>query len=133
MSNPHYSELIFPTSEQPSISHLLASLKRSTLSIHNRLTSIRADAEFVARVAEAFKSRPLVANERCGSWYVPPERKDGSAYFKSTDGHERAWKFSTRRLNLHLIDMVEKNDGYFISMTPPTLTMFLKMPAAMRK
>ncbi|CAH0017254.1 unnamed protein product [Clonostachys rhizophaga] len=114
MSNPHYSELIFPTSEQPSISHLLASLKRSTLSIHNRLTSIRADAEFVARVTEAFKSRPLVANERCGSWYVPPERKDGSAYFKSTDGHERAWKFSTRRLNLHLIDMIEKNDGIII-------------------
>ncbi|CAH0005316.1 unnamed protein product [Clonostachys byssicola] len=114
MSNPHYSELIFPTSEQPSISHLLASLKRSTLSIHNRLTSIRADAEFVARVTEAFKSRPLVANERCGSWYVPPERKDGSAYFKSTDGHERAWKFSTRRLNLHLIDMIENNDGIII-------------------
>ncbi|CAH0058965.1 unnamed protein product [Clonostachys solani] len=114
MSNPHYSELIFPTSEQPSISHLLASLKRSTLSIHNRLTSIRADAEFVDRVTEAFKSRPLVANERCGSWYVPPERKDGSAYFKSTDGHERAWKFSTRRLNLHLIDMIEKNDGIII-------------------
>lgn len=111
MSNPHYSELIFPTSEQPSISHLLASLKRSTLSIHNRLTSIQADAKFVARVTEAFKIRPLVANERCGSWYVPPERKDGSAYFKSTDGHERAWKFSTRRLNLHLIDMIEKNDG----------------------
>lgn len=53
-----------------------------------------------------------MANERCGSWYIPPDRKDGSAYFKSTDGHERAWKFSTRRLNLHLIDMIEENDGY---------------------
>ncbi|KAK0759139.1 hypothetical protein N5P37_008628 [Trichoderma harzianum] len=123
------SEDIF--SNQPSISSLLTQLRRSTLTPHNRLKSIHADAAFVAQVASSFpayfshsesdsasglekrkrKKRPLVANERCGSWYIPPDRKDGSAYFKSTDGHERAWKFSTRRLNLHLIDMIEKNDG----------------------
>lgn len=140
----HHTDLIFP--DQPSISSLLSSLKRSTLSIHNRLNSILADAEFVARVSASLKQplqlprnestsnqnacldgtdrhkkrvaraqrkqRPLVANERCGSWYVPPQKKSGSAYFKSTDGHERAWKFSTRRLNLHLVDMIEENDGY---------------------
>lgn len=122
-------------SNQPSISRLLSQLRRSTLTPHNRLKSIHADASYVAQVASAFsfsfsspttrrhhdppsgrrkrkRSRPLVANERCGSWYIPPEKKDGSAYFKSTDGHERAWKFSTRRLNLHLIDMIEENDGY---------------------
>lgn len=116
-------------SNQPSISSLLTQLRRSTLTPHNRLKSIHADAAYVAQVASAFstrqkshdsesgkkrkrKGRPLVANERCGSWYIPPERKDGSAYFKSTDGHERAWKFSTRRLNLHLIDLIEENDGY---------------------
>ncbi|KND93409.1 tRNA A64-2'-O-ribosylphosphate transferase [Tolypocladium ophioglossoides CBS 100239] len=131
---PLHTDLIFPS--QPSLSALLATLKRSTLSIHNRLASIRADAQFVARAAAALASgaadaggssvtpqdvareaqprarrRPLVANERCGSWYVPPGDKAASAYFKSTDGHERAWKFSTRRLNLHLVDMIEKNDG----------------------
>lgn len=114
---------------KPSISNLLAQLRRSTLTPHNRLQSIHADAAYVAQVASAFstcqqhrdpesgkkrkrKRRPLVANERCGSWYIPPENKDGSAYYKSTDGHERAWKFSTRRLNLHLIDVIEENDGY---------------------
>jgi tRNA A64-2'-O-ribosylphosphate transferase len=117
-------------SNQPSISSLLTQLRRSTLTPHNRLKSIHADAAYIAQVASAFsitsqqfgdsesgkkgkrKGRPLVANERCGSWYIPPEKKDGSAYFKSTDGHERAWKFSTRRLNLHLIDLIEENDGY---------------------
>lgn len=111
MSDPHHSELIFPSNEQPSISQLLTSLKRSTLSIHNRLTSIRADAAFVSQVSATYRGRPLVANERCGSWYVPPGDKAASAYFKSTDGHERAWKFSTRRLNLHLVDLIEQNDG----------------------
>ncbi|KAL6902517.1 tRNA A64-2'-O-ribosylphosphate transferase [Trichoderma evansii] len=115
-------------SNQPSISSLLTQLRRSTLTPHNRLKSIYADADYVAQVASAFSTshrdpesgkrkkrrRPLVANERCGSWYIPPEKKDGSAYFKSTDGHERAWKFSTRRLNLHLIDVIEENDGIII-------------------
>lgn len=107
------------------MSELMSGLKRTTLTIHNRLRSIQADAEFVARAASAFggpaedgrqesagaSRRPLVANERCGSWYVPPEKKGGSAYFKSTDGHQRAWKFSTRRLNLHIVEMAEKHDG----------------------
>ncbi|KAG6006940.1 hypothetical protein E4U21_006559 [Claviceps maximensis] len=112
-----------------SLSTLLTSLKRSTLTIHNRLTSIHSDAHFVLGAASSpsllRKSgsgsggghgapRPLVANERCGSWYVPPGQKRASAYFKSTDGHERAWKFSTRRLNMHLVDMIEENDGIII-------------------
>ncbi|CAJ0551975.1 Ff.00g059540.m01.CDS01 [Fusarium sp. VM40] len=114
MADPHFCDLIFPQNEQPSMSQLMASLKRTTLTIHNRLTSIRNDAEFVDRVSTSYSPRPLVANERCGSWYVPPERKGGSAYFKSTDGHERAWKFSTRRLNFHLVEIIEKNDGIII-------------------
>ncbi|KAL7945547.1 tRNA A64-2'-O-ribosylphosphate transferase [Trichoderma barbatum] len=126
-------------SNQPSISSLINQLRRSTLAPHNRLKSIHSDAAFVAQVASSFptytnppshstpesssasglekrkrKKRPLVANERCGSWYISPEKKDGSAYFKSTDGHERAWKFSTRRLNLHLVDMIEENDGIIV-------------------
>ncbi len=146
---PRHTDLIFPSAEQhASMSSLLGSLKRSTLSVHNRLASIHADARFVSRAAAALSTttvatttdstamnttkngktkrgkrqrqrqrqrRPLVANERCGSWYVPPGAKAASAYFKSTDGHERAWKFSTRRLNLHLVEMIEKNDGYYTS------------------
>ncbi|EFY84136.1 putative 2'-O-ribosyl phosphate transferase RIT1 [Metarhizium acridum CQMa 102] len=122
------NDIVFPS--QPSLSTLLTSLKRSTLSIHNRLTSILSDAEFVHQAAQALRQppsnneanqetqervpRPLIANERCGSWYIPPGDKYASAYFKSTDGHERAWKFSTRRLNLHLLDMIEKHDGIII-------------------
>lgn len=110
MPDPHYADLIL-SHQQPTLSSVLSTLRRATLSPHNRLASIRADAEFVSRVEASLAPRPLVANERCGSWYVPPARKAASAYFKSTDGHERAWKFSTRRLNLHLVELVEKNDG----------------------
>lgn len=108
---PHFSDLILPHNEQPTMSQLLGSLKHTALSIHNRLASVHADAAFVRTVAEAYPTRPLVANERCGSWYIPPGEKAAGAYFKSTDGHERAWKFSTRRLNLHLLEMIEENDG----------------------
>ncbi|KAI9149406.1 2'-O-ribosyl phosphate transferase RIT1 [Paramyrothecium foliicola] len=114
MPDPHYSELIL-SHQQPTLSSVLSTLRRATLSPHNRLASIRADAAFVSRAAAGLgPGRPLVANERCGSWYVPPAAKAASAYFKSTDGHERAWKFSTRRLNLHLVPLVESNDGIII-------------------
>ena len=91
-------------------SKTLASLKRSTLNISNRLQSIVDDSEFVLSVAEAY-GLPLVANERCGSWYIPLERKGGSAYFKSTDGHTGQWSFSSRRLNLQLLDLVAEHHG----------------------
>lgn len=57
---------------------------------------------------------PLVANERCGSWYIDPKRKAGSAYFKSTDGHTGQWKFSLRRLNLHLLELIGERGGWVI-------------------
>ena len=53
-----------------------------------------------------------MANERCGSWYIPLEKKVGSVYFKSTDGHMNEWSFSMRRLNLHFLDVVGKWSGY---------------------
>lgn len=108
------ADLIFPhQSSTPSFSTTLSSLRRSTLSIHNRLSSIVSDSEFVASVAEAY-SLPLVANERCGSWYIPPALKSSSVYFKSTDGHMGEWGFSLRRLNLQLLDVVEKWGGAVI-------------------
>ncbi|KAF9881208.1 tRNA a64-2 -o-ribosylphosphate transferase [Colletotrichum karsti] len=113
-TSPALSDIIFPTTANHNFSHILTDLKRSNLSIANRLRSCQRDAEFVKDVATCFNNRPLVANERCGSWYVRPEEKAASAYFKSTDGHTNAWKFSTRRLNLHLLEVIGKHDGCII-------------------
>jgi tRNA A64-2'-O-ribosylphosphate transferase len=112
MSKPlSEADIIFPhLSNTPNLSSTLSSLRRSTLSTHNRLTSIILDSSFVTSVASAY-SLPLVANERCGSWYIPPDQKTGSVYFKSTDGHMGEWSFSLRRLNLQLLDVVEKWGG----------------------
>ncbi|KAI1395761.1 initiator tRNA phosphoribosyl transferase [Hypoxylon fuscum] len=107
------SELIFSPQANHNFSRILSDLKRSNLSITNRLRSIREDADFVSDVAAAF-GRPLIANERCGSWYIPPEKKGGSAYFKSTDGHTGQWRFSTRRLNFHLLGIIGDKDGCII-------------------
>ncbi|KAM3071874.1 tRNA A64-2'-O-ribosylphosphate transferase [Clarireedia jacksonii] len=110
---PTVADLIFTEQANHNFSRTLGDLKRKTLSIHNRLRSILQDAEFAQAIADAY-NRPLIANERCGSWYIDPEKKSGSAYFKSTDGHTGVWKFSSRRLNLHLLDIVGKNDGCII-------------------
>ncbi|KAJ2958817.1 hypothetical protein NQZ79_g5685 [Umbelopsis isabellina] len=58
----------------------------------------------------------MTANERCGSWYIQPQQthKRGSAYFKSTDGHTGQWKFNLRRMNLHLLDIIQENGGCLI-------------------
>lgn len=106
------TDLIFPETSG-NFNHTLSSLKQSRLSVRNRLSSIIADAEYVQRVGQLY-NRPLVANERCGSWYIPPEMKGGSAYFKSTDGHESQWKFSTRRLNLQLLGLAGEHEGCVI-------------------
>ena len=110
MPGPTASDLIFSEQANHNFSKTLGELKRSALSIHNRLRSIQEDAVFAEAVAAAY-GRPLIANERCGSWYIDPQKKHGSAYFKSTDGHAGVWKFSSRRLNLHLLDIIGKNDG----------------------
>jgi tRNA A64-2'-O-ribosylphosphate transferase len=93
-------------------------LRKATLSIPNRLRSILQDAEFVQQVVEEHSpdgSRlALIANERCGSWYISPDQKAGSAYFKSTDGHFGQWDFSLRRLNLQVLSTVGKHGGAVI-------------------
>lgn len=110
MSRPvQTSDIIFPVLSTD-FSTTLSSLRRSTLSISNRLRSVAEDAEFVCEVANAYK-RPLVANERCGSWYIPLDRKAASAYFKSTDGHTGEWSFSLRRLNIQVLELVAQHDG----------------------
>jgi len=105
------SDIIFPhLSNTPNFSTTLSSLKRSALSITNRLNSITKDSQFVTSVSDAY-NLPLVANERCGSWYIPLNLKTSSVYFKSTDGHMGEWAFSLRRLNLQLLDVVGQHGG----------------------
>ncbi|KAK3115246.1 tRNA A64-2'-O-ribosylphosphate transferase [Teratosphaeriaceae sp. CCFEE 6253] len=106
------SDIIFPSAAS-NVNTTLTELKRSNLSITNRLHSIKQDAGFVLNVADTY-GLPLIANERCGSWYIPPGRKSGSAYFKSTDGHFGQWAFSLRRLNLQVLQMVNREGGCII-------------------
>ena len=97
-------------SHNPSLYSNLRSIRKSTLSISNRLKSILEDAKFAKAVSEHFKL-PLVANERCGSWYINPSDKAGSTYFKSTDGHHGQWDFSPRRLNIQLLKVLAAHGG----------------------
>ncbi|KAI4252935.1 MAG: hypothetical protein L6R42_007771 [Xanthoria sp. 1 TBL-2021] len=106
------ASLIFPLASQ-NFSKTCSALKQFTLSVTNRLSSIHHDSLFVQQVADHYKL-PLIANERCGSWYIPPQRKAGSTYFKSTDGHQGQWSFSTRRLNLQVLEVVGQYKGCII-------------------
>ncbi|KAL9038655.1 MAG: hypothetical protein Q9214_005194 [Letrouitia sp. 1 TL-2023] len=106
-------ELTFPSASH-NFSHVLSSLKRSHLSVANRLRSIDRDSQFVEHIANAYRL-PVIANERCGSWYIPPRIKAGSAYFKSTDGHQGQWSFSMRRLNLQVLEIVGRDGGCVIA------------------
>lgn len=85
----------------------------SAHSISARLRSISDDASYVRDIAKRLRY-PVVTNERCGSWYVPPDIKAGSAYFKSTDGHAGQWSFSLRRLNLQLLPLIGEKGGCVI-------------------
>ncbi|GBF62348.1 hypothetical protein TMEN_4886 [Trichophyton mentagrophytes] len=106
------ADIQFPAASQ-NISHLLSDLRRSALSITNRLRSMETDSIFVQEISDYY-GLPLVANERCGSWYIPPDKKVGSSYFKSTDGHMGQWDFSLRRLNLQVLDILKKYGGCVI-------------------
>ncbi|OAP61097.1 initiator tRNA phosphoribosyl transferase [Fonsecaea erecta] len=101
------------STHHPSLYATLKSIRKSTLSIPNRLTSILSDAEFVKSVSRQY-NLPLVANERCGSWYIDPSYKSGSTYFKSTDGHHGQWDFSPRRLNLQLLPILAAHGGAIV-------------------
>ncbi|KAK3832419.1 MAG: tRNA A64-2'-O-ribosylphosphate transferase [Linnemannia gamsii] len=81
----------------------------------NRLRSIQADAAFVSEISDLFPQFPVIANERCGTWYVHPSKihKPG-VYFKSTDGHTGIWDFNLRRYNPHLITTIIKHGGCII-------------------
>jgi tRNA A64-2'-O-ribosylphosphate transferase len=47
-------------------------LKRQRASLYNCVCSIVDDAVFVEELSELWPGVPLIANLRCGAWYVPP-------------------------------------------------------------
>ena len=85
----------------------------SKLSFEDRIKSIRQDVDYVRQFSNAC-DLPVVANKRCGSWYVPPDVLSGFCYFKSTDGHTGQWAFNHRRLNLHLLPLIERRGGCIV-------------------
>lgn len=88
------------------------------ITVRDRLLSIKHDAEYVDKLRESFPDFPVIPNERCGSWYVRPALYADSnvqpVYFKSTDGHEGEWSFSTRRLNMHLLKVLSEHGGALV-------------------
>lgn len=88
-------------------------LRKENRSLNNRIQSIIVDSEFVEYVKKIYEL-PLVANMRCGLWYVPTKKCDEVSYFKSTDGHAGCYDFSLKRLNLHVLDLVENSGGVII-------------------
>lgn len=78
-------------------------IKRTEQTVYNALRSIYEDSLFVLEIQHLWMDMPLLANLRCGLWYAP--KFDGTCYFKSTDGHNGNWSFSTIRLNLHVANL----------------------------
>jgi tRNA A64-2'-O-ribosylphosphate transferase len=95
--------------------HRLQSIRRDAQTLIDEGTCSRESSELIKLVS----SWPLVANERCGSWYISStsDVNAGSSssscgcYFKSTDGHAGTWNISLKRLNLSLIDLLQERGG----------------------
>ncbi|CAG8560692.1 15846_t:CDS:2, partial [Acaulospora morrowiae] len=90
-------------------------IHKDSKNIYNRLRSIYEDSKFVSEISNMFPCLPVIANERCGTWYIDPQRLCAeSVYFKSTDGHTGNWAFNIRRLNAHLLDIIVKHSGCIV-------------------
>ncbi|KAJ3375272.1 hypothetical protein GGF31_004390 [Allomyces arbusculus] len=109
-----HAELAAVTSTaRPTTSQTARRLKRHTHQTYHILRSIDEDAKFVAHVADQLKL-PIVANLRCGRWYSPPDLTHDTCYLKSTDGHYGKWDLPMRRLNLHLLKILDEHQGVII-------------------
>lgn len=97
---------------QNDIKQITKELRKNHQSLINRLQSIIYDYKFIKSLN--LSHYPLIPNERCGTWYLPSNEYCTTTYFKSTDGHTNEWKFSYRRLNLHLIPIIKDNGGVVI-------------------
>jgi len=82
------------------------------VALYDRLKSIEEDAQFVEEIGTIFGNFCVIANERCGTWYIPPNRVfPETVYFMSKDGHNNNWNLSLKRINLHLIPIIAKFGG----------------------
>ena len=106
----HHPQLL--PSHLPGSHKIVQELKREQNSTYNCLLSILDDSRFVKEIASLYPTLPVVANLRCGLWYVPDARH--TCYFKSTDGHEGKWSFSTTRLNLDVAQLCHVHGGCII-------------------
>lgn len=87
-------------------------LKREQNSLYNCISSVVSDTSFVSEIRQLYPSIPLLANLRCGLWYC--RQPDGTCYFKSTDGHQNNWSFSTTRLNWNVAEVAASRGGVVI-------------------
>lgn len=87
-------------------------IKKRDNSLYNALRSIYEDSIFVGEIAQLWPELPLVANLRCGLWYLP--KFHSNCYFKSTDGHTNNLSFNTSRLNLHLALLAGQTGGCIV-------------------
>lgn len=129
MSLPAYRARI---DARAKIHALYREVRREEHCLRNRLLSIAQDADFVAKIChEHFGALPVVANLRCGRWYVRPNDFTNafaassvesnlvsgatspvhSCTFKSGDGHFGHWKLNVTRLNLHLLPLLIQHRG----------------------
>ncbi|KAK9845521.1 hypothetical protein WJX81_008456 [Elliptochloris bilobata] len=97
---------------QPSYAQVLRQLKRRECGVYNCINSVLADAAFVREVAALYPGFPVLANLRCGLWYVPEPA--GTCYFKSTDGHFGKWAFSLTRLNTAVARLAAQQGGVLV-------------------
>ncbi|EOD31064.1 hypothetical protein EMIHUDRAFT_449651 [Emiliania huxleyi CCMP1516] len=78
------------------------------------LRSIDHDANFVAGAHAALGKPALLANLRCGVWYVDQALSAGNCYFKSTDGHAGGWAFSLSRINMQVALAASAHGGAMV-------------------
>eukprot|EP01071_Lankesteria_metandrocarpae_P004357 Lankesteria_metandrocarpae@DN34_c0_g1_i1.p1 len=111
----------------PSVREVVKCIEVQKRSLHHRLCSVLFDAESLYNrfsntpedgaptVRCLFKSSagcsavPMVANIRCGSWYIPLARL--SANFKSTTGHAFKYNFSNTRPNFSFLEYIDVYGG----------------------
>ncbi|KAL7528286.1 hypothetical protein ACHAWF_002509 [Thalassiosira exigua] len=99
--------------------HRLLSIARDASDLKRRAYEIIVrdrGLEYSAARAIIDGNWPWLPNKHCGSWYLPPGDVDAPAevYFKSTDGHVGTYDFSLKRLNLQLLEVLNKHGGCFL-------------------
>jgi len=106
----HDQSFTFPNLN--SVNRVLRQLKKEESSLFNCVCSVSSDAAFIDEVSRLHPGLPIAANLRCGLWYVRDPQT--TCYFKSTDGHNGNWSFSTTRLNFHLAESAANRGGCVI-------------------